>query len=80
MFDRVLPPVSASFAGQAAVSRAPACQSTPERLLRRFPSQGPQVPPPVGNPEWPARSVAAIRSGPTVPIRDWSASNRSGKP
>ena len=39
-------------------------------LLRQrppFPSQGSQVPPPVGNPEWPARSVAAIRSGPTVP-------------
>ena len=32
-----------------------------------IPSQGPQVPPPVGNPEWPARSVVAIRLGPNVP-------------
>ncbi len=52
-FDGVLPPPdSASFAGQAAISRSLACQSTPERLLQRYLSQGPQVPPPVGKSEW----------------------------
>ena len=51
-FDGVLPPESASYAGQAAISQPLACQNTRERLLHRFPSQGPQVPPPVGNPEW----------------------------
>jgi len=66
-FDGVLPPESASFAGQAGISRPMACQNTPERHLHRSPSQGPQVPPPVANPEWPARSVVAIRLGPTVP-------------
>jgi len=56
-FDGVLSPESASFAGQAAISRSLAYQNTPERLLHRFPSQGPQVPPPVGKREWPARSA-----------------------
>ncbi len=56
-FDGVLPPESASFARQAGISRPLECQSTPERLLHRFPSQGPQVPPPVGKPEWPPRSA-----------------------
>ena len=51
-FDGVLTPESASYAGQAAISRPLTCQNTPERLLHRFPSQGPQVPPPVGKPEW----------------------------
>lgn len=67
VFDGVLPPESASFAGQAGIPRPLACQNTLERLLHRYPSQGPQVPPPVGNPGWPARSVVAILSGPTVP-------------
>ena len=71
------PTRSASFAGQAGLSHSLAYQNTPKRLLDRFPSQGPQVPPPVGNPEWSApkvnRSTAglwgvvAIRSGPTCP-------------
>ena len=76
-FDGVLTPESASFAGQAGLSHSLAYQNTPERRLHRFPSQGPQVPPPVGKPEWSApkvnRSTAglwgvvAIRSRPTVP-------------
>ena len=45
-FDGLLPPESASFAGQAGTSRPLAYQNAPERLLHRFPSQGPQVPPP----------------------------------
>ena len=45
-FDAVLPPESASFAGQAAISRGLPYQNTPERVLHRFPSQGPQVLPP----------------------------------
>ena len=71
------PPESGSFAGQAGLSHSLAYQNTPKRVLDRFPSQGPQVPPPVGKPEWPAppvnRSTAghwgvvAIRSRPTVP-------------
>ena len=52
VFDGLLPPEFASFAGQAGISRPLACQNTPKRLLHRFPSQGPQVPPPVGKPEW----------------------------
>ena len=32
-FDGVLSPESASFAGQATISRPLACQNTPERLL-----------------------------------------------
>ena len=39
-FDGVLPPDSASFAGQAAISEPLACQNTPERLLHLYPSQG----------------------------------------
>ena len=71
------PPESSSFAGQAGLSHSLACQNTPKRLLDRFPSQGPQVPPPVGNPEWSAPTVnrstvglwgvVVIRSRPTVP-------------
>ena len=57
-FDGVLlTPESASFAGQAGLSHSLAKQSTPKRLLDRFPSQGPQVPPPVGKPEWSAGSA-----------------------
>ena len=51
-FDGVLPPESLSFAERASISRSLACHNTPERLLDGFPSQGPQVPPPVGKPEW----------------------------
>ena len=36
--------------------------------------------PPVGKPEWSARSTVAIRFGPTVPISNWSASNCSVRP
>ena len=71
------PPESASFAGQAAFSHSLVYQNTPKRLLDRFPSQRPQVSPPVGKPEWPAATVnrstvrlwgvVAIRSRPTVP-------------
>ena len=43
-FDGVLPPESASFAGQAGLSHSLAYQNTPKRRLHRFPSQGPQVP------------------------------------
>ena len=50
-FDGVLPPESLSFAAQAAFSRFLACQTTRNPLLDRCPSQGPQVPPPVGKPE-----------------------------
>ena len=42
-FAGVLPSEFASFAGQAVISRPLACQNTPECLLHRFPSQGPQV-------------------------------------
>ena len=52
-FDGVLPPESASFAGQAAISKTLACHSSPDPLLDRFLSQEPQVPPPVGKPEQP---------------------------
>ena len=44
-FEDLLPPESASFAGQAAISRPLACQNTLERILHQFSSQGPQVPP-----------------------------------
>ena len=58
-FDGLLPPESASFAGQAGISRGLAYQNTPERLLHRFSSQGTQVPPPAppscGAPEGRAR-------------------------
>ena len=76
-FEGVLTPESASFAGQAGLSHSLAYQNTPKRRLHRFPSQGPQVPPPVGKPEWSAPTVnrstaglwgvVAIRSRPTVP-------------
>ena len=76
-FDGVLTPESASFAGQAGLSHSLAYQNTPKRRLHRFPSQGAQVPPPVGKPEWSAPTVnlsteglwgvVAIRSRPTVP-------------
>ena len=76
-FEGVLTPEFASFAGQAGLSHSLAYQNTPKRRLHRFPSQGPQVPPPVGKPEWSAptvncstagiRGVVAIRSRPTVP-------------
>ena len=56
-FNGVLPPESLSFAGQVSISRPLACQSTQKPVLDRFPSQGPQVPPPVGKPEWSARSA-----------------------
>ena len=39
-FDGVLPAESASYAGQAGISRPLAYQSNPERLLHRFPSLG----------------------------------------
>ena len=67
-FDGVLPPESLSFAGRAAISRSLACDTTPEPLQDGFPSQGPQVPPPVGKRDWSARSVVAIRFGPTAPV------------
>ena len=83
-FDGVLTPSeSASFAGQAGLSHSLAWQNTPKRLLHRFPSQGPQVPPPVGKPEMVGSlsgPVVAIRSGRIVPISNWSASNCSVKP
>ena len=76
-FEGVLTPESAIFAGQAGLSHSLAYQNTPKRRLHRFPSQGPQVPPPVGKPEWSAPTVnrstaglwgvVAIRSRPTVP-------------
>ena len=44
-FDGALRRDSANFAGQATISRSLACQSTPKRLLDRFPSRGPQVSP-----------------------------------
>ena len=47
------PPESGSFAGQAGLSHSLAYQTTPKRLLDRFPSQGPQFPPPVGKPDRP---------------------------
>ena len=77
-FDGVLlHPESASFAGQAGLSHSLPYQNTPKRRLHRFPSQGPQVPPPVGRPELPAPTVnrstvglwgvVAIRSGANCP-------------
>ena len=57
-FDRVLlHPESASFAGQAGLSHSLAYQNTPERVRDPFPSQRPQVSPPVGKPEGSARSA-----------------------
>ena len=63
-FDRVLlHPESASFAGQAGLSHSLAYQNTPERVLDPFPSQRPQVSPPVGKPEWPAPAVSRSTAG-----------------
>ena len=77
-FDGVRTPESASFAGQAGLSHSLASQNTPKCLLDRFPSQRPQVSPPVGKPELPAPTVnrstvghwgvVAIQSGRIVPI------------
>ena len=76
-FDGVLPPESASFAGQAAISRPLACQSTPEPVAGPISLSGTAGPAACGETGMVGSlsgPVVAIRSGPIVPIRPRRAS------
>ena len=68
-FDGVVTPLNLpALPGRAGLSHSLAWQNTPKRLLHRFPSQGPQVPPPVGKPEW--RFASRVEG-----FRGWQASS-----
>ena len=78
-FEGVLTPESLSFAGQAAVSRSLVHTRAPRNpFLDRFPSQGPQVPPPVGKPEWSARSDPDIFDAQRDRDSGWRVLERHG--
>ena len=63
-FDGVPPPESASFAGQAAISRSLACQSTPEPVAGPISLSGTAGPAACGE-----TGMVGSLSGPVVAIR-----------